>query len=143
MELFDILEQVRSRAPLIQCITNFVTVNDCANILLAAGASPTMAQDIREVEEAVTDADGLVCNLGAIDLVDSMILAGKRANELGIPVVLDVVIQIGLVVLQIACADLGGQSHGHCHGHSHGTANLGQELLVILLSHNFNLLFIL
>lgn len=89
MELFDILEQVRSRAPLIQCITNFVTVNDCANILLAAGASPTMAQDIREVEEAVADADGLVCNLGAIDLVDSMILAGKRANELGISVVLD------------------------------------------------------
>ena len=35
MELFDVLEQVRSRAPLIQCITNFVTVNDCANILLA------------------------------------------------------------------------------------------------------------
>ena len=89
MELFDVLEQVRSRAPLIQCITNFVTVNDCANILLAAGASPTMAQDIREVEETVADADGLVCNLGAIDLVDSMILAGKRANELGIPVVLD------------------------------------------------------
>ena len=89
MELFDVLEQVRTKAPLIQCITNFVTVNDCANILLAAGASPTMAQDIREVEETVADADGLVCNLGAIDLVDSMILAGKRANELGIPVVLD------------------------------------------------------
>ena len=89
MELFDVLGQVRTKAPLIQCITNFVTVKDCANILLAAGASPTMAQDIREVEEAVADAEGLVCNLGAIDLVDSMILAGKRANELGIPVVLD------------------------------------------------------
>ena len=89
MELFDVLEQVRTKAPLIQCITNFVTVNDCANILLAAGASPTMAQDIREVEEAVADADGLVCNLGAIDFVASMILAGKRANELDIPVVLD------------------------------------------------------
>lgn len=89
MELFDVLEQVRIEAPLVQCITNFVTVNDCANILLAAGASPTMAQDIREVEEAVAGAGGLVCNLGAIDFVDSMILAGKRANELGIPVVLD------------------------------------------------------
>ena len=53
MELFHLLEQVRSKAPLIQCITNFVTVNDCANILLAAGASPNMAQDIQEVEEAV------------------------------------------------------------------------------------------
>ena len=89
MEYHEILRTVRERRPLIQCITNFVTVNDCANILLASGASPTMAQDIREVEEAVADADGLVCNLGAIDFVDSMILAGKRANELGIPVVLD------------------------------------------------------
>jgi len=89
MEYHEILRAVRERSPLVQCITNFVTVNDCANILLAAGASPTMAQDIREVEEAVAGANGLVCNLGAIDLVDSMILAGKRANELGIPVVLD------------------------------------------------------
>ena len=89
MEYSEILQTVRERSPLIQCITNFVTVNDCANILLAAGASPSMAQDIREVEEAVADADGLVCNLGAIDFVDSMILAGKQANQLGIPVVLD------------------------------------------------------
>lgn len=89
MEYYELLRAVRERGPLIQCITNFVTVNDCANILLAAGASPTMAQDIREVEEAVAGADGLVCNLGAIDFVDSMILAGKKANELGIPVVLD------------------------------------------------------
>ena len=89
MEYHEILRAVRERSPLVQCITNFVTVNDCANILLAAGASPTMAQDIREVEEAVAGANGLVCNLGAIDLVDSMILAGKQANKLGIPVVLD------------------------------------------------------
>ena len=89
MEYHDVLHTVREKTPLIQCITNFVTVNDCANILLAAGASPSMAQDIREVEESVTDANGLVCNLGAIDFVDSMILAGKKANELGIPVVLD------------------------------------------------------
>ena len=89
MEYHVVLRAVREKTPLIQCITNFVTVNDCANILLAAGASPSMAQDIREVEEAVAGANGLVCNLGAIDFVDSMILAGKKANELGIPVVLD------------------------------------------------------
>ena len=111
MELFDVLEQVRSRAPLIQCITNFVTVNDCANILLAAGASPTMAQDIREVEEAVADADGLVCNLGAIDLVDSMILAGKRANELGIPVVLDPVAAGGTTIRRESSARLLEEVH--------------------------------
>lgn len=89
MEFYDILDAVRRQAPLIQCITNVVTVNDCANILLASGASPTMAQDIREVAESVEAVKGLVCNLGAIDLVDSMILAGKRANALHIPVVLD------------------------------------------------------
>lgn len=83
------LEKVRVEEPLVQCITNFVTVNDCANILLASGASPTMAMDIREVEESVEIVQALVCNMGAIEHVDSMILAGKRANELGIPVVLD------------------------------------------------------
>lgn len=111
MELFDVLEQVRTKAPLIQCITNFVTVNDCANILLAAGASPTMAQDIREVEEAVADADGLVCNLGAIDFVDSMILAGKRANELDIPVVLDPVAAGGTMIRRESSARLLKEVH--------------------------------
>ncbi len=83
------LQLVRQKAPLVQCITNFVTVNDCANIILAAGGSPTMAQDVREVEEAVHGASSLVCNMGAIDFVDSMLLAGKKANCLGKPVVLD------------------------------------------------------
>ena len=72
-----------------QCITNFVTVNDCANIILAAGGSPSMAQDEREAEEAVTCAQALVCNMGAVERLPSMLLAGKRANVLGIPVVLD------------------------------------------------------
>ena len=49
MNFGSALEQVHRRAPLVDCITNFVTVNDCANILLAVGGSPTMASDIREV----------------------------------------------------------------------------------------------
>jgi len=89
MQLHEMLTAVRTKAPLVQCITNFVTVNDCANILLAAGASPTMAQHPEEVEEAVAGAHGLVCNLGAIELTESMRRAGTRANALGIPVVLD------------------------------------------------------
>ena len=111
MEFHEILRAVRERTPLIQCITNFVTVNDCANILLAAGASPTMAQDIREAEEAVAAANGLVCNLGAIDLVDSMILAGKRANTLGIPVVLDPVAAGGTTLRRQLSAKLLGEVH--------------------------------
>ena len=84
-----VLTAVRQRKPLVQCITNFVTVNDCANIILAAGGSPTMASHPLEVEEAVCQVQALVCNLGAIDNVDSMIVAGKEANRLGTPVILD------------------------------------------------------
>ena len=80
---------VRRSAPLVQCITNFVTVNDCANIILAAGGSPSMAHDPGEVEEAVENVQALVCNMGAIGDAESMILAGKAANRLGKPVVLD------------------------------------------------------
>ena len=83
------LGQVRRQAPLVQCITNFVTVNDCANIILAAGGSPSMADDVREAAEAVRGSAALVCNLGAIAAVDAMVSAGKTANELGKPVVLD------------------------------------------------------
>ena len=83
------LSLVRKRAPLVQCITNFVTVNDCANIILAAGGSPSMADDVREAAEAVRGSAALVCNLGAIAAVDAMVSAGKTANELGKPVVLD------------------------------------------------------
>ena len=89
LDFVNALDMVRQRAPLIQCITNFVTVNDCANILLAAGASPSMAHDIREVEDSVSGAQGLVCNMGAIEDTDAMILAGRQANRIGVPVVLD------------------------------------------------------
>lgn len=89
MEFAKVLTQVREKMPLVQCITNFVTVNDCANIILASGGSPTMASHILEVEEAVCNVQALVCNLGAIDKIESMILAGKQANRLGKPVILD------------------------------------------------------
>lgn len=89
MEFGIALNAVRRRKPLVQCITNFVTVNDCANILLAAGGSPTMAEHPLEVEEAVRRVQALVCNLGAIDKTESMLLAGREANRLGKPVILD------------------------------------------------------
>ena len=89
MDLGKQLSLVRERAPLVQCITNFVTVNDCANIILAAGGSPSMADDVREAAEAVRGSAALVCNLGAITAVDAMVSAGKAANALGRPVVLD------------------------------------------------------
>ena len=89
MNFGSALEQVHRRAPLVDCINNFVTVNDCANILLAVGGSPTMASDIREVQETAAAASALLCNLGAIDKVESMILGGQAANRAGKPVVFD------------------------------------------------------
>lgn len=89
MEFEKALMLVREKKPLVQCITNFVTVNDCANIILASGGSPTMASHPLEVEEAVAGVQALVCNMGAIDKIDSMILAGKEANRLKKPVILD------------------------------------------------------
>ena len=59
----EALHLVREKEPLVQCITNFVTVNDCANIILAAGGSPSMAHDVREAAEAARNARALVCNI--------------------------------------------------------------------------------
>ena len=57
-------DQVRKHAPLIHNMTNRVSINDCANILLACGASPIMAEAIEEVEEITAMCDGLVLNMG-------------------------------------------------------------------------------
>ena len=87
----EMLKNVKEQVPLVHCITNYVTVNDCANILLACGGSPIMADDEQEVEEITTVCDGLTINIGTLNsrTVKSMILAGKRANQLGHPVLLD------------------------------------------------------
>lgn len=85
------LEAVRGKGPLIHNITNYVTVNDCANILLACGASPIMSDDCGEVEEITAICGGLNINIGTLnkDTIPSMFLAGKKANELGHVVILD------------------------------------------------------
>src|SRR5699024_11207259 len=83
--------QVRRETPLIHNITNQVVMNFTANGLYAIGASPVMAHAKEEVEEMTQIANALVLNIGTltIDLVEAMILAGKAANKVGIPVVLD------------------------------------------------------
>ena len=87
----NMLENVRAQCPLIHNITNYVTVNDCANIIIACGAAPIMADDRDEVEEITALCGGLNINIGTLNsrTIDSMLLAGKRANELNHPVVLD------------------------------------------------------
>ena len=62
----ELYNKIQEERPIIHCITNAVTVNDCANILLAAGASPTMAHHPLEVEEITAGTKALVCNFGAM-----------------------------------------------------------------------------
>lgn len=87
----NIFENVRKICPLIHNITNYVTVNDCANIVIACGASPIMADDKDEAAEITEVCAGLNINIGTLNsrTIASMLIAGKRANELGHPVVLD------------------------------------------------------
>lgn len=87
----EIFNEVRRNSPLVHCMTNYVTVNDCANVLLACGASPVMAEDEREVEDIVAIASSLVINIGTLNsrTIHSMFKAGRKANELGRPVILD------------------------------------------------------
>ena len=76
-------ENVRRTCPLIHNITNYVTVNDCANMVLACGASPIMADDAAEVEDVTTICGGLNINIGTLNsrTITSMLLAGKKANS--------------------------------------------------------------
>ena len=82
---------MRNTVPLIHNITNYVTVNDVANVLLACGASPIMADDEGEVEEITAICSGLNINIGTLNsrTIPSMLKAGKAAQALNHPVVLD------------------------------------------------------
>lgn len=82
---------MKSTPTLIHNITNYVTVNDCANILLAAGSSPIMADEVDEAEDITTICTGLNINIGTLNkrTIPAMITAGKKANELSHPVILD------------------------------------------------------
>ncbi len=85
------LQKVREAKPLVHNITNYVVMNFTANVLLAAGASPVMAHAENEVEEMVSFAKALVLNIGTLDdaWIASMLKAGRKATELGVPIILD------------------------------------------------------
>ncbi len=87
----SLFENVKLNPPLVHNITNYVTVNDCANIVLASGGAPLMADDIDEVEDIVSISNALNINIGTLNkrTVESMVKAGKKANELGMVVILD------------------------------------------------------
>ncbi len=91
MKAEEALQRIAEEKPLIHHLTNYVTVNLVANTTLLAGALPVMAHSSEEVEEMVALASALAVNIGTLDppFVEAVLLAGRRANERGIPVVLD------------------------------------------------------
>ncbi|CDQ18618.1 hydroxyethylthiazole kinase [Halobacillus karajensis] len=89
--VISLVKQVRKERPLIHNMTNTVVMNFTANGLLAFGGSPIMANAKQEAPDVTRLSQGLLLNIGTLheDQVQAMILAGKTANEIGIPVVLD------------------------------------------------------
>ena len=85
------IENVRKNVPLVHNITNYVTVNDVANVHLACGGSPIMSDEPEDVEDITTICGGLNINIGTLNKssIEGMYRAGKRANELGHVVLLD------------------------------------------------------
>ena len=135
MKTFKLVSDLRRKRPLIHCISNTVTANDCANLLLSVGASPIMAQALDEMDEITARADALVLNTGTPDRdkFDACRIAGLRANACKVPVVLDPVgvgasrwrlENISSLLAEVkpsiiranlneAMALLGGDMHGH------------------------------
>ncbi|MEW6636246.1 MAG: hydroxyethylthiazole kinase [Actinomycetota bacterium] len=91
MRAAEALRRIGEERPLVHHITNYVTVNLVANTTLCTGALPVMAHAREEVEEMSSLASALVLNIGTLDptQVEAMVLAGRRANERGVPVILD------------------------------------------------------
>ncbi len=87
----EIAGRIREKHPLIHHITNFVVMNDTANATLAVGASPVMAHAREEVAELTAIAGALVLNPGTLnpDWVEAMLIAGRKANRAGVPIVYD------------------------------------------------------
>lgn len=94
------LTKIREKNALTHCITNSVTINDCANAVLAIGGSPFMAEDAEELEEVVTIADVLVINIGKLskNQIEAMKISCETADKTNTPIVLD---PVGVGVTQL------------------------------------------
>lgn len=87
----DMMAKVRAKRPLVHHITNYVTVNDCANVCICAGGSPVMTDEVRDIPEMVALASAVVLNIGTLNerVLESMAVAGREANRNDVPVILD------------------------------------------------------
>ncbi len=92
IDAYSLLEKVRANKPVVHHLTNWVTINDCANIVKVLGASPVMAHAKEEAAQMASIASSLVLNIGTLtpEFVRAMKIAAKSAHKKGIPVILDV-----------------------------------------------------
>lgn len=92
-KLLPVRQKLKNEKPLIHCITNPISINDCANGILAVGAKPIMAEHPGEAAEITAMSGALALNLGNITdaRMESMLIAGKTANQRGIPLIVDMV----------------------------------------------------
>lgn len=92
-KIFTVREHIRKQKPLIHCITNPISINQCANAILSIGAKPIMAEHPKEICEITERANALMLNIGNITdaRMKSMMLSIKKAREINIPVLLDAV----------------------------------------------------
>ena len=92
-KICNIRDNVEKQKPLIHCITNPISINQCANVILAVGAKPVMAEHPKEVCEITDSADALMLNTGNVTdaRMESIMISLKMAKEKNIPVLLDVV----------------------------------------------------
>ncbi|PAV08131.1 hydroxyethylthiazole kinase [Methanosphaera cuniculi] len=99
-EISENLKQIKEKSPLIHCITNVVTVRDCANTLLAIGASPIMANEPDEASDITSIANSLVINIGTLtkEQIKTMQKSAKTAKDNNIPIILD---PVGIGVSEI------------------------------------------
>lgn len=104
----EIIKNIREKNPLVHCITNTVTINDCANALLAIGARPVMAEHPDEAAEITAAADALLINTGTIypSKIEAMKRSAKAAKEKGIPFVLDCVGAMSSSVRKLLISEL-------------------------------------
>ena len=87
----DYMRNVKEKRPLVHHITNYVTVNDCANVTICAGGAPVMSDEAKDIVDISKIASAVVLNMGTLNerTVESIIISGKVANENGVPVVFD------------------------------------------------------
>ena len=89
--MYELINKVKEINPLVLHYTNEVTINDCANVTLALGASPLMSYSDEAVQEIVSVANSIVINIGTMNSsrLNLFVEAGKTANKFNKPVILD------------------------------------------------------